>query len=72
MRCRRCHGFMCLVDFLEGASGGGPDDVRAWRCVVCGEIIDRVIVQNRMCPRGRRFIRRQKKPRQVACTVPAF
>ena len=71
MSCHRCHGFMYPVDLLERASGRGHDGFRAWRCVACGEIIDLVIVQNRIRSRGRLFVRRQRKPRQSVCTVLA-
>lgn len=72
MNCHRCHGFMCPMDLLAGASGSGQDRVRGWRCVACGEIIDQVIVQNRIRLRGRRFVRRQGKLRQTVLRVPAF
>jgi len=61
---------MCPVDLLDWASGSGDDSLRAWLCVACGEIIDLVIVQNRIRLRAQRFVRRQKKPRQLVCTVP--
>jgi hypothetical protein len=70
MSCHRCHGFMCPVDLLDRVSGSGDDSFRAWRCVACGEIIDLVIVRNRNCASDQRFVRRQKKPRQLVCTVP--
>ena len=42
MKCYRCNGFMVYERFYgeEGAFA-------AWRCVVCGEIIDHVILKNR-------------------------
>ena len=48
MRCQRCHGLM-VPDFIEER----PEQwvlhcVSAWRCVVCGEVIDPVIVANRV------------------------
>jgi hypothetical protein len=72
MNCHRCHGFMCPLDLLAGGSGNGRDSVRAWRCVVCGEIIDQVIVRNRIRLRDQRCVNRQKKPRQTVLKVPAF
>jgi hypothetical protein len=71
MTCHRCHGFMCPVDLLDWASGSGHDSFRAWRCVACGEIIDQVIVWNRICVRDQRFVRRRKTLRQPVRTVPA-
>jgi len=64
MSCHRCHGLMYPMDLLIGASGNGHDPVCGWRCVSCGEVVDQVIVQNRMRARGRRFARREKRPRQ--------
>jgi hypothetical protein len=72
MSCHRCHGFMCPVDLPDWASGSGHDSSCAWRCVACGEIIDRVIVQNRNRPTDQRCVRQQKKPRQTILWVPAF
>lgn len=72
MNCHRCHGFMCLVDSFAGGGGSGPDSVRAWRCVVCGEVIDWVIVRNRIRARDRRSVKRQKKPGQSVRRVLAF
>jgi hypothetical protein len=72
MTCHRCHGFMCPVDLLVGASGSGHVSFRGWRCVACGEIVDRVIVWNRVRVRDQRFVKRLKEPRQPVRTVPAF
>jgi phosphodiesterase/alkaline phosphatase D-like protein len=68
----RCYGLMCTLDLLVGARGSGHDSVRAWRCAVCGEIIDLVIVRNRIRLRDQRCVGRQKKPRQPVLMVPAF
>jgi hypothetical protein len=48
----------------------GHNNVHAWRCVVCGEIVDLVIVQNRMGLKDKRLARRQKSPRQTVFKVP--
>jgi hypothetical protein len=72
MTCHRCHGLMCPVDVLVGVSGSGHDSVCGWRCVACGEIIDLVIVQNRIRMKDQRFVRRERKPRQSVRRVPAF
>ena len=46
MKCNRCHGPMVYEVFYcaEGAYFG-------WRCIVCGEIIDQVILENRYRPK---------------------
>ncbi|MDN5940475.1 MAG: hypothetical protein L0H94_01215 [Nitrospira sp.] len=72
MTCHRCHGFMWPVDLLIGECGSKEDAVRGWRCVACGEIIDRVIARNRLRARGRRLSKRQKKPRLPVLKIPAF
>ena len=72
MNCHRCHGFMCSVDSFTEASGIGPGTVRVWRCVICGEIIDWVILLNRIRARDRRSIAREKKPGQSVRRVLAF
>ena len=43
MKCRRCGGLMVYENFytLEIAN------LYEWRCVPCGEVIDKVILENR-------------------------
>jgi hypothetical protein len=72
MTCHRCHGFMCSIDLLVGASGSGYDSVHGWRCVACGEIVDQVIVQNRIRASTQWLVRREKRPRQPVRMIPAF
>jgi len=42
MKCHRCNGSMVYEHFYseEGECLG-------WRCIVCGEVIDHVILENR-------------------------
>jgi hypothetical protein len=42
MKCRRCHGSMIYEKFYSEEG-----DFFGWRCVICGEIIDQVILENR-------------------------
>jgi len=42
MKCHRCGGVMVHERFY-----GGDDRYLGWRCVICGEIIDEVILENR-------------------------
>ncbi len=43
MRCHRCKGMMVYEKFY-----GDCEFFYGWRCVVCGEIIDQVILENRL------------------------
>jgi hypothetical protein len=43
MRCNRCGGIMIYEKFY-----GDCEHFFGWRCVVCGEIIDQVILENRL------------------------
>jgi hypothetical protein len=72
MTCHRCQGFMCPVDFLVGRSESECDSVRGWRCVACGEIVDWMIVWNRVCVRDQRLVKRLKDPRQPVRLLPAM
>ena len=47
MKCHRCGSVMVYERFY------GPDDhFLGWRCVLCGEIMDRVIAENRQTKTG--------------------
>ena len=72
MTCHRCQGFMCPADLFVGRSGSEYDSSCGWRCVACGEIIDRVIVRNRIRARDQRCVRRLKKSRQPVRMMPAI
>ncbi len=42
MRCHRCGGAMAYESF-----SGKDGRFWGWRCIICGEIIDEVILENR-------------------------
>jgi len=42
VKCDRCGGVMAYEKFY-----GQAEDYFGWRCIVCGDIIDRVILENR-------------------------
>lgn len=58
MNCLRCAGLMVRDDLQDGT---GLERFAAWRCVICGEIFDPVILENRsaapslMVERGRHW-----------------
>ena len=48
MRCSKCWGLMSFEQFMNVASEALPWSYKGWRCIECGEIIDFVILLNRM------------------------
>lgn len=64
--CHRCRGLMHPVDPLDPLDviqGGRPDAIRAWRCLTCGDLIDPIIMQNRVRATSPRPIRKRSGPR---------
>ena len=47
MNCSRCSGLMHAEELRDWHGGMGANWFRALRCLVCGEIVDPVILQNR-------------------------
>jgi hypothetical protein len=43
MRCHRCGGVMVFEKFY-----GICEEFSGWRCIFCGEIVDQVILENRL------------------------
>jgi hypothetical protein len=43
MKCGKCGGIMSYEKFY-----GPADEYFGWRCISCGEIIDEVILRNRL------------------------
>jgi hypothetical protein len=43
MRCQRCGGRMTYEKFY-----GSAEEFFGWRCIFCGEIVDTVILENRL------------------------
>ncbi len=46
MLCPKCSGLMVREDY-HGAVRCSYDEYHAFRCIICGEIIDNVIIINR-------------------------
>ncbi len=61
MNCPRCTGLMIRGDFLDSLDEAEQRLFADWRCLICGEIIDPVILMNRsaaaepMSDRGRQW-----------------
>ncbi|MGH9429120.1 MAG: hypothetical protein ACRD2L_22790 [Terriglobia bacterium] len=45
MTCHRCEGFMVQDDYFQLVES--ERRLAAWRCVLCGDVVDPVIVANR-------------------------
>lgn len=43
MKCSKCGGMMVYEKFQSK-----EDNFFGWRCIFCGEIVDRVILENRL------------------------
>jgi hypothetical protein len=43
MKCKRCGGIMVFEKF-----SGSCEEFFGWRCVFCGDIVDQVILENRL------------------------
>ena len=48
MRCHRCSNLMVSERFY-----GVDEHFLGWRCILCGEIIDQIILENRQAKKGR-------------------
>jgi len=48
MKCQRCGSGMVYERFY-----GSGENFLGWRCILCGEIIDEVILENRQSDSGR-------------------
>ncbi|NGZ94679.1 MAG: hypothetical protein CV089_00850 [Nitrospira sp. WS110] len=58
------------LDPLDVIQGGELDAIRAWRCLTCGNLIDSVIMQNRVRTAGHRRLRKRQSPRHPVFKVP--
>jgi len=50
MTCPRCHGLMLRDEFLDLEDEAGQYRFVAWRCLLCGEVLDPLIVKHRRSP----------------------
>ncbi len=49
MGCPRCQSLMVQETFVDWESDTGALYFTGWRCITCGDIVDPLIVQNRIC-----------------------
>lgn len=47
MQCTRCQGMLVADYSFDHLDAASPDRVQTWRCVMCGDVVDPVILQNR-------------------------
>jgi len=66
MGCGRCQGLMVSERLMDLRSDSGCFVCPAWRCVLCGNIVDPVILNNR----GRRLAHKRLF-RRYALTIGA-
>lgn len=59
MNCPRCQGLMCPAELRDWEGSSTQDCFHALRCILCGEIVDLLILSNR-----RRTIQREAIPRK--------
>ncbi|MBX3324648.1 MAG: hypothetical protein U0223_15055 [Nitrospira sp.] len=59
MNCSRCQGLLCRSEVRDEAGGLVTEGAPAFRCILCGELIDLVILMNRKRTAAEREIRRR-------------
>ena len=47
MGCPRCHNLMVEETFVDLQVSPSVSSFTGWRCMICGEILDPIILQNR-------------------------
>lgn len=47
MECTRCQGILVPDYSFDHLDATSPGHVRTWRCVMCGDVVDPVILDNR-------------------------
>ncbi|MBS0168368.1 MAG: hypothetical protein JSR29_19970 [Nitrospira sp.] len=59
MNCSRCQGLLCRSEVRDEAGGLVTEGTPVFRCILCGELIDLVILMNRKRTAAEREIRRR-------------
>ncbi|HEY5648507.1 MAG TPA: hypothetical protein VIU33_03340 [Nitrospiria bacterium] len=70
MKCPKCKGLMNPEEFICTSKEGGWE-YEGWRCVYCGEVIDPLILQNRLKgkaePKDSQLTGSGNSPKKVLC-----
>ncbi len=53
MTCPRCRGLMAAITLEDVKGTIAPEPLIGWRCLLCGEVLDPTIFENRVGPRKR-------------------
>lgn len=69
--CRRCQNPMVEEVFVDEGSGSSIASFMGWRCVICGDILDPVILQNRQHHREPFKARARSKTAGIVVRKPA-
>lgn len=48
-RCIRCGGLTVVEDLCGGRTGSPGSELTVRRCVICGDVVDPVILEHRTC-----------------------
>lgn len=59
--CGRCHGLMYRIQLRDWGGSRGQDGCDALQCIVCGDVIDPVIVKNRRDSEQSPMVRRKTR-----------
>ena len=71
MNCQRCENLM-FPDWFAGLGGGHPSqDVEAWRCFACGDIVDHLIRENHNRRIEEQRLSAARRPSTRQCDRPA-
>ncbi|HXX75450.1 MAG TPA: hypothetical protein VEI50_10000 [Nitrospiraceae bacterium] len=52
MRCTKCEGLMVSDHLIDIKESSIPMWMKGWRCIACGNIVDRLILRHRMIQRA--------------------
>jgi len=62
MRCARCQGLVVPDLFYDLLDDSGHLALSAWRCVCCGNIVDPIILENRLRSQASLLTGKESRP----------